>query len=545
VYLSTNLQVDQNVRKTIAILERAAKAGCNGVVLADYKFMRWDDLPGTYADNVRRVRQACRQWKLECIACVMPIGYSNALLSRDPNLAAGLPVKDAPFLVRAGRIVPDDSTRLLNGSFERYRGHKPEGWAWADKCGLITFIDPQVKFEGRVSLRMQDIDRHAESGNGRVMQSLKVRPFSYYHLWAAVKTEDFAAAGNVRVAVLAEGGASLNFHEPRIQPTQDWKQIHVVFNSLEFDRVNVYLGVWGGAGGKIWWDDVRMEPAGLVNVVRRAGAPLRATSRDGKTGYVEGKDFAGAVDPLMGRDPYVGEYTVWHKEPAMTVPAGSRLKEGDRLAVSCYHTAVVHDNQVMCDLSEPKVLEILDWQIEQVHKHVQPDGYFMGHDEIRVQGWEPAFERGGLRPAKALADNVRRCAEIIRKRDPGKRICIWSDMFDPYHNARKAGRYYLVKGDGPWHGSWEGLPADVVVVNWHGHAPGRAESLKHFAARGHKQVLAGYYDGPPGRIGDWLRDAAGVEGVIGVMYTTWQHKYDDLGAFFAEVDKFNKNPRPR
>jgi hypothetical protein len=25
----------------------------------------------------------------------------------------------------------------------------------------------------------------------------------------------------------------------------------------------------------------------------------------------------------------------------------------------------------------------------------------------------------------------------------------WSDMFDPFHNAKKTGEYYSVKGDGP------------------------------------------------------------------------------------------------
>jgi hypothetical protein len=42
VYVQTNLQVDGNVETTLAVLERAAKAGYNGLVLADSKFMRWD-----------------------------------------------------------------------------------------------------------------------------------------------------------------------------------------------------------------------------------------------------------------------------------------------------------------------------------------------------------------------------------------------------------------------------------------------------------------------------------------------------------------------
>ena len=115
---------------------------------------------------------------------------------------------------------------------------------------------------------------------------------------------------------------------------------------------------------------------------------------------------------------------------------------------------------------------------------------------------------------------------------------------EPLNRARGTGRYYLVKGDGPWYGSWKGLPPEVIVVNWHGHQPGRLESLKHFAARGHRQILAGYYDHPPERITDWLRDAAKVKGVIGAMYTTWRRNYDDLETFAQRLRSFAVKPHP-
>ncbi len=540
VYCSTNLLVDRNVDSTLALIERAAKAGYNGLVLADSKFMRWDHLPEHYLANVAKVRAACRKHKLACIACVMPIGYSGSLLSRDPNLAAGLPVKNAPFVVRGRNIVPaDDGAEVANGSFEEWRKGLPAGWRFADEPGKITFRDTQVAHAGTSSLRMENIDRYSpQHGHGRVMQVVKVTPFHYYHLSAAVRTQDFAAADQVRVAVLAEGGASLNHVEPRIARTQGWKRIDVAFNSLESGEVRIYLGVWGGTSGRIWWDDVRLGPGGLVNTVRRAGAPLTMTSADGKVEYAEGRDFANAADPKLGNVRWKGDFNVWHELPVMTVPAGSRLRDGQTVLLSHYHTALIHWGQVMCDMTEPKVYDILTWQAGQVRRHLAPDGWFMQHDEIRVQGWEPAFERRKLTPAAALAENVRKCATILREADAGSPIYVWSDMFDPHHNAGKTGRYYLVKGDGPWYGSWEGLPKDVVVVNWHGHATGRVESLAHFAERGHRQILAGYYDAPPERIRDWLADAAKVEGaanVVGVMYTTWRNSYDDLEKFLAAV----------
>ena len=65
----------------------------------------------------------------------------------------------------------------------------------------------------------------------------------------------------LRFTVLAPDGTALNHYQPRIERTQDWKRVDIVFNSLACKKVNVYFGVWGGKRGKIWWDDCRIEPA--------------------------------------------------------------------------------------------------------------------------------------------------------------------------------------------------------------------------------------------------------------------------------------------
>ena len=122
---------------------------------------------------------------------------------------------------------------------------------------------------------------------------------------------------------------------------------------------------------------------------------------------------------------------------------------------------------------------------------------------------------------------MKTCIQVLREVNPGGSIYVWSDMFDPRHNAHKD--YYLVRGD--LTGSWAGLDKDVVIVNWN--FDKRNESLKWFAERGHRQLVAGYYDDGPDRIRAWLDSAKGVNGVFGVMYTTWQNKYDDLEQFSA------------
>ena len=97
--------------------------------------------------------------------------------------------------------------------------------------------------------------------------------------------------------------APLNYYQPHIDTTQDWNRIDVTFNSLEFSQLNSILGVWGG---KAWHHLVgrrAAEPGGLVNVVRRDGAPLRATSEDGRTRYHRGGRFPEGARSEAGHYP--------------------------------------------------------------------------------------------------------------------------------------------------------------------------------------------------------------------------------------------------
>jgi hypothetical protein len=179
----------------------------------------------------------------------------------------------------------------------------------------------------------------------------------------------------------------------------------------------------------------------------------------------------------------------------------------------------------MCCLGEPQLYELLRYEAERINELFSPDAFFMGHDEIRVLGWCEACRRMGKSPGEILAENARRCIGIIKDVNPGAEIYVWSDMFDPNHNAHKD--YYLVKGD--LAGSWEGLSRDVIIMNWYMKI--REQNMPFFSERGHRQVLAGYYDSNPANIQTWLDYAKNIEGVIGVMYTTWRHNYDDLEEF--------------
>jgi hypothetical protein len=204
------------------------------------------------------------------------------------------------------------------------------------------------------------------------------------------------------------------------------------------------------------------------------------------------------------------------------------------LRVSYYHVATVYDDQAMICLSEPKTVGLLREQARRMHAAWGAKGYMMSHDEIRVLNWCDACQRRHLDAGALLADNVKTCIQILREVNPGGKIYVWSDMFDPYHNAH--GDYYLVRGD--LAGSWEGLDKDVAIVNWN--FDKRDESVKWFANRGNRQLIAGYYDAGSDRIRAWLDSARNVNAVSGVMYTTWQNKYDDLEQFAVAVRAYSQ-----
>ena len=63
---------------------------------------------------------------MQLIVGVCPMGYAAEFLAADPNLAEGMPVRDAAFVVKGGKLVPfDETTTLVNGSLEEWKKRQP------------------------------------------------------------------------------------------------------------------------------------------------------------------------------------------------------------------------------------------------------------------------------------------------------------------------------------------------------------------------------------------------------------------------------------
>ncbi|MDQ3223836.1 MAG: hypothetical protein M3Q75_10265 [Gemmatimonadota bacterium] len=491
LYYPTNLLVAENVDKLEQIWGRAAKAGYTHVLIADSKFSRLSEMDKRYFDNVERTKQIAKANNLTLVPALFSVGYSNDFLSMDPNLAEGLPVNDSLF------VVGEDGTAAIQAD-------PPV------KLEKIAFKDDPITLDGKNAVFAPSKD------NTRLCYTVPVKPFRCYHISVKVKTEGYTARPEVKVLA---GDHSLQWQYLPVKPTQDWNEHHVVFNSLDHDNVNVYFGIWGGALGKLELSDWNIEEVGLLNVLRRPGAPLVVKDENSGKALTEGTDFEPVADPKMGNQPYAGEYEVWHESPTIK----TKLPAGTRLRVSWYHPAIIHEGQGGCCPADPKTTQLLADQAKRMKATWGTDAYMMSHDEIRTLGWDASCQSTGKTPGEILADNVKQCVELLKPH----RTYVWNDMFDPHHNAVK-GPYYLVNGD--LTGSWVGLSKDTVIMNWN--EGGRDKSLQFFADRGHRQVIATYYDDPSlESTKRWLATAKDHPSVDGFMYTTWQNNYEHIEAF--------------
>lgn len=511
------LRSDRETEEVERVLRTASGHGLTGAVIS----MGLDHLcrkPPAFFQRLDRIVAIADREGLELIPAVFSVGYGGAALGHDRYLAAGLPVKGAPLRVRDGeaRLVPSDASRLENGGFEEHTGDRLSGYRFHDQPGVVSFVDTKVRHGGRASLRMENFTANPH-GHGRVMQEVTVTPHRAYRVTFRVRTEDLRPVSAFKVQVLA-GSRALAPRTFELEPTGDWRKVVLVFNSLSFDRVRVYAGVWGGRSGRFWLDDAELEEIGPLNVLRRPGTPITVTSDDGKTEYTEGRDYA----PL--EDPRYSPYRVDREAPPLRVLPGGRIRDGETVRASWYHSLAIHRSQVTVCMAEPKLYEIYDHEAKLLAERLRPKRVLLNMDEVRMGGTCEACR--GRDMGQLLGECVTRQVEILRRHLPGVEVLVWSDMLDPHHNAH--GDYYLVEGD--FTGSWRHVPRDLVVAVWGG-AP-REKSLQFFSEQGFRTLVACYYDADDlDGVKAWMRAARGLPGIRGFMYTPWQKKYDLLGAF--------------
>lgn len=474
IYVNRGLNSEQGIEQIRAIVQTGAEHGMNGIALDE----GLDGVNATspeFQHRLDQLKEIAKSHSMDIVPVVFSAGYGRSVLQQNPNLAEGLPVKDALFVVHTGEA------RLVE--------------------------DQPVRVEAV----------HAETE--RFTREIAVTPYRCYRLTLRVHMEDFGPARGFQVLVSGKDGRALGPSDPRIPPTVDKQIVTIGFNSAANQSVRIEAGARRGHTGKLQMDDLRIEEIGLTNILRRPGTPLSVKSEAGKV-YEEGKDFEKVADPHL-------DFHFEHDGPAIRILPKSRIREGERLRVSYYHGIAINKGQVTACMSEPEVYAIWAKQARLIQDRLAPRWWWLDMDEVRAGGTCEACRKRGISMGQILGDCITRQRQIIKSVNPNAQIAVWSDMLDPNHNGGQP-IYYLV--DGNFNGSWNYIPKDLTIICWYDKV--REASLAHFSKLGFRTIAGAYYDANnlDGSKG-WIESLNHTPGATGIIYTTWQNKYALLPDF--------------
>ncbi|MBW7995450.1 MAG: hypothetical protein FVQ81_02540 [Candidatus Glassbacteria bacterium] len=507
----------------------AGNNGLNGLVLDAYFDRITREAPYSYK-FLREMVDACRENGVEFIPAMMGMGYNAPMLNNDKHLLEGLPVTDALFIVRGreARVADDPAVALVNGGFEQGSGGSPAGWKVGSDRAKAE-IDSNEKYAGKSSLKVTMSAEAEDDFVPVVSQEITVAPWRNYRLTLMIKTEGIESRGDV-FPILVQGpdGRRLQYYIPPLQATAGWTEARVAFNSREYTSARISVGAPGGGGGTFWIDNYAIGEEGPVNILRREGTPLVVKGEKSGVVYVEGRDYEPLYDPLM-------TMLYDHEPPALKLTPGSRIAEGERLRVSYWNNHPIYHGQTPACFSDPGIYDWWRRSVKFLHEYIRPETYYLGVDELRLAGTCETCRARGLSLSEMLGECVKKQVSIIREVNPDAEVLIWSDMFDPHHNADypdKRRDYYYLNYE-VFDNSWEYIPRDLIIVCWYGTR--RDLSLEHFSSHGFRTIgsSAGNLDTARG----WLKSLDATDNAVGMMYTTWSSNYDILPEFGKLVNR--------
>lgn len=504
------------------LAKTASEHGINGLILDAFFDRLPREAPYNFK-NLKEIQRICQQNNLEFIPAFMGVGYNAPLQSYDKNLLEGLPIKEALFVVKNGKadLVADPPVNIANGGFEQVEGEKPADFSITGEAGAQISVDRNIFKQGGSALRVE-LSKEYEEGSALLTREINVHPYRCYTLSCWVKTEGIESSGDVfPMIVQGTDGRRLQFYIPPVPGTSgEWVKAVIGFNSLGYDKVRVSVGAPASKSGTFWIDDYRIEEEGLVNVLRRDGTPLVVKGEKSGIIYEEGRDYAPVYDPVM-------TLLFDHEPPPIETLPGGRIKEGERLRVSFYNNYPIYQGQTPVCVSEPAVYEIWSKAAKMIHEYIHPNKYYLMADEFRACGTCAACKKRGMSVAQILGDCVTRQVKIIRDLNPEAEIFVWSDMFDPNHNA--PGRYkgYYYHADETFENSWNYIPKDLIIVCWYYDV--RDKSLAHFSSNGFRTF--GSSSGSMEVAKGWLESLDRTPNSVGIMYTTWSANFEALADF--------------
>ncbi|OEZ57969.1 hypothetical protein [Duganella sp. HH105] len=554
--------IDPYFKKISYLIEHAKEFGYTGIVLSAKNYIALtlenpDSGHRYYRENLEALVTLAQSKGVEFI----PMGAGPEVPTTNrAELVEAVPVERSKFKVAAGtaRIIAEQSI-ATNGNFaEGDRNWSLSGGVPAGTPSPLT-IDEKVGHETKPGENTKSVQFKATvggTGNSRLIRYFYgLDPHTAYRISYWMKTENYKS--NLRVETIDIDGKSttyLNFsaiagwgtksdgswndagNVPK--ETQGWTRYDLDINTLNYKgfRLNFIAPNGAKEDGFAWIDDIDIVKVGLPHTVVRGSLPVKVMSSDGQTSYLEGMDYK--LEPEK-----------------LTIPAGSRIRDGEELRVSSFQSAVNFTSRYTTPASACSQL-YFDEQ-KAVYDKVntlfnKPARFFIYYDEWRVMNWDPLCNdaRDGVYPASAyLANTTKKMQKTLLSVNPNLDMYVWNDMFDPNVNAIK--QYWAVNGD--LSGVLNNLENNITIMNWS--ERNQVESLKVFSDSKFRQMIALYYSDPSlNSTKAWLNNLQiaerdGVKGVDGFMYTTWHDigdpKYPDDYLKLQDVTEEIRRNYPR
>ena len=495
-----------------SIVRRAAATGVYNGVLLEPPAARAIETCGSWSEQevaaFRKFQRLCESLGIEIVPVIWSPGYGFAL-SVHPDLAAALPVKDVRF---------------------RRKGAK----------GVFEPSREAVRDFGRLGGPYEFDIAGTNGGLNRDFHPFKASPFKMYRCRYRAKTEGLNP--DHRFQILFYGRKSGDFDVPLrgIYPSRgknsDWFNAHFDFHGGDTEEHHLGIGVWSFRSGKARIERISLEEIAPTTFLHREGTPI--TIRNAVTGaiYKEGRDVVFSPS----RSPWTPE---GRRSVEVSFPPGSMVPDGGCISVDGYAPAVIGWDQYPACLTSPELAGHFARSARDIEKLFGrfPRRVLLSDDETRAGGTCETCQRSGMDMPHAYANMVKAQRAAVRAVSPETEMLIWSDMMDPYHNARRE-RYFLCKGG--YEGTRELIPRDLTVACWLRRET--EDSVRGFADAGFVTCAATYYDsGSLASSRRWLRAGNATPGFKGLIYATWRSGAKQDFRFledFAEMLKHESSP---
>ncbi len=201
----------------------------------------------------------------------------------------------------------------------------------------------------------------------------------------------------------------------------------------------------------IWVPDEKMVLTGEYtefakrNVIRTPSMPIIVTSPDGKTKYVEAKDYE--IVPGKTARPFKDENAPWRLKRL----AQGRLVPGIEVRVD-YNYMNYSPHQTPYCPAEPLTYEILNRTLENVVRIYKPKYIHIGHDEVIYRERCRRCLQSGKTNLELMKTDLKFWYDKIKSLDPEITILSWDDLF---RRESRDGEALL-----------DSVPHDVIVCPW-------------------------------------------------------------------------------